>query len=182
MRLSNNLENKTLSDTYWRVQLVYMKVQPHFRTTTGIQSGPDVFDESRFVMTFLTILAVIEILCSFRLVLEGKTGKEITKFIKIRVLRKVFSKIFCFIIGRTRAILSLYSTPSLWICFSGNVANKNTTWERSQDKLDTNKYTWLYIFFASFKIILKGEMILCLFVCLWLLVHFLHISFFKQVY
>ena len=27
MRPSNNLENKTLSDTYWRVQLVYMKFQ-----------------------------------------------------------------------------------------------------------------------------------------------------------
>ena len=40
------------------------------RTTTGIQSGPDAFDESRPVMTFLTILGVTEI-CSFRLVLEG---------------------------------------------------------------------------------------------------------------
>ena len=48
-----------------------------FRNTIGIQSGPDTFDESRFVMTFLTILGVMEILCSFRLVLEGKTGKEI---------------------------------------------------------------------------------------------------------
>ena len=48
-----------------------------FRTTTGIQSGPDAFDESRFIMTFLTILGVTEILCSFRLVLERKTGKEI---------------------------------------------------------------------------------------------------------
>ena len=28
-------------------------------------------------MTILTILEFIEILCSFRLVLEGKTGKEI---------------------------------------------------------------------------------------------------------
>ena len=28
-------------------------------------------------MTFLTILGVTEILCSFRLVLEGKTGKDI---------------------------------------------------------------------------------------------------------
>ena len=27
-----------------------------FRTTTGIQSVPDGFDESRFVVTFLTIL------------------------------------------------------------------------------------------------------------------------------
>ena len=48
-----------------------------FRTITGIESGPDTFDESRFIMTFLTILGVTEILCSFRLVLERKTGKEI---------------------------------------------------------------------------------------------------------
>ena len=49
-----------------------------FRTTTGIQSGPDVFDESGFAMTFLTILGVAEILCSFRLVLKGITGKRDT--------------------------------------------------------------------------------------------------------
>ena len=48
-----------------------------FRTTTAIKSGPDAFDESSFVMTFLTILGVAEILCSFRLVLEGKTDEEI---------------------------------------------------------------------------------------------------------
>ena len=48
-----------------------------FRVATGIQSGPDAFDESRFVATFLTILGVTEILFSFRLVLEGKMGKEI---------------------------------------------------------------------------------------------------------
>ena len=29
MRPSNNLENETLSDTYWRVQLVCLKVQAH---------------------------------------------------------------------------------------------------------------------------------------------------------
>ena len=32
-----------------------------FRTTTEIQLGPDAFDESRFVITFLTILEVTEI-------------------------------------------------------------------------------------------------------------------------
>ena len=47
-----------------------------FRTTTGMQSGPDAFDESRFVMTFLAILGVTETSCSLRLVLEGKTAKE----------------------------------------------------------------------------------------------------------
>ena len=44
---------------------------------TGIQSGTDAFDKSRFMMTFSTILGVTEILCCFKLVLEGKTGKNI---------------------------------------------------------------------------------------------------------
>ena len=43
-----------------------------FRTTTGIQSKPDAFDDSGFVMTYLFILGVTEILCSARLVLEGE--------------------------------------------------------------------------------------------------------------
>ena len=41
-----------------------------------MQSGPDAFDKSRFITTFLTVLGVTEILCSFKLVLEGKTSKE----------------------------------------------------------------------------------------------------------
>ena len=48
-----------------------------FRTTTELQSDPDAFDKSRFVMTFLTIFKVVEGLYSLRLVLEGKTGKKI---------------------------------------------------------------------------------------------------------
>ena len=35
------------------------------------------FDESRLVMTFLILLEVTDILYSFRLVLDVKTGKEI---------------------------------------------------------------------------------------------------------
>ena len=58
-----------------------------FRTNIATQSGPDVFDESRFVMTFLTILGVIE-LYSFRLVLEGKTGKEIPTSSRLQFLEK----------------------------------------------------------------------------------------------
>ena len=79
MKPSNNLENKTPSDTYWRVQLVCKKVQAHscLEPPLEYKSGPDVFDKSRFIMIFLTILGVKEIFCSFWLVLEGKTGKEI---------------------------------------------------------------------------------------------------------
>ena len=47
-----------------------------FRSITGIQSGPDVFDKSRLALTFLTNLGVTEILCSFKLFPEGKTDKE----------------------------------------------------------------------------------------------------------
>ena len=67
-----------------------MKVQAlqFFRDTTGIQSGPDAFNESRFIMTFLTILKVKEILCSFGLVLEGKMGKEIPESSTLEFLEK----------------------------------------------------------------------------------------------
>ena len=59
-----------------------------FRTTTGTQAGPDAFEKSSFVMTFLTILGVTEILCSFRLVLGGKTGKEILESSRLEFLEK----------------------------------------------------------------------------------------------
>ena len=59
-----------------------------FRTTTGIQLGPDVFDKSRFIMTFLTILGVTEISCSFKLVLEGKIGKGIPESSRLEFLVK----------------------------------------------------------------------------------------------
>ena len=39
-------------------------------------------------MTFLTILGVTEILCSFKLVLKGKTGKEIPESSRLEFLEK----------------------------------------------------------------------------------------------
>ena len=70
-----------------------MKVQAQFfRTTTGIQSGPDAFDESRFVMTFLTILGVMEILCSLNL--EGKTDKEMPESSRLEFLGKFLANNF----------------------------------------------------------------------------------------
>ena len=39
-------------------------------------------------MTFLTILGDAEILCSFKLVLEGKTGKEIPELSRLEFLEK----------------------------------------------------------------------------------------------
>ena len=65
-----------------------MKVQAHSSLPDTRSSGPDASDESRFAMTFLTILGVMEILCSFRLVLEGKTGKEIPESSRLEFLEK----------------------------------------------------------------------------------------------
>ena len=39
-------------------------------------------------MTFSTILGVTEILCNFKLVLEGKTGKEIPESSRLEFLEK----------------------------------------------------------------------------------------------
>ena len=53
-----------------------------------MQSGPDVLDKSTLIMTFLTILEVIEILCSFKLVLKGETGKAIPASSRLEFLEK----------------------------------------------------------------------------------------------
>ena len=45
-------------------------------------------------MTFLTILGVTEILCSFKLVLERKTGKEIPESLRLEFLEKFSAKNF----------------------------------------------------------------------------------------
>ena len=65
-----------------------------FRATTGIPSGLDTFHESRFVMTFLTIVGVMEILCSFRVVLDSKTGKEIPESSRLEFLEKFLTNNF----------------------------------------------------------------------------------------
>ena len=61
-----------------------------FRTTTGIHSQSDAFDKSQLVITFLSILGVTEISCSFRLALEGKTGKEILELSRSEFLEKSY--------------------------------------------------------------------------------------------
>ena len=59
-----------------------------FRSTTGIQLGPNKFDEFSVIITFLTILELTETLCSFRLVLEGRTDKEIPESSRLKFLEK----------------------------------------------------------------------------------------------
>ena len=62
-----------------------------FKTTNVIQSGWDAFDKSKIILTFLTILGVREIWCDFRLVVEGKTVKEILKSTRLEFLQKLWA-------------------------------------------------------------------------------------------
>ena len=48
-------------------------------------------------MTFLTILGITEILCSFRLVLEGKIDKEIPEWSILEFLKKFLADDFTFL-------------------------------------------------------------------------------------
>ena len=45
-------------------------------------------------MTLVTILGVTEIPCSFRLVLDGKTGKEILEPLRLEFLKKFLANYF----------------------------------------------------------------------------------------
>ena len=80
MRPSNNQENKILLDRYQRAKLVCTKIQAHISSEPTLeydQDQIDVFNESRLVMTFSTDLGVRGIICSFKLVIEGKASIEI---------------------------------------------------------------------------------------------------------
>ena len=75
-----------------------MKVQAHSPLEPPLEHNQDQMPlMNQGLLTFLAILGVTEILRSFRLVLEGKTG----------VLRKVFSKQFCFIRCRRRHLWAI---------------------------------------------------------------------------
>ena len=57
MRPSNNFENKTLSNTYGRVQLECMKVQAHSSIEPPLEfNQEDAFDESKFVTSYRNII------------------------------------------------------------------------------------------------------------------------------
>ena len=56
--------------------------------------GPVASYQSKLFMTILTILGVTEILCSFRLVLEGKTGKKMSESSRLKFLEKFLGNNF----------------------------------------------------------------------------------------
>ena len=89
MKPSNNLENKdSLKDTYWRVQVICKKVLSHGSLETPLELNQDWMPLTNQDSFFLTILEVKEILRSFKLVLEGKTGKETPESSRLEFFKK----------------------------------------------------------------------------------------------
>ena len=83
---NKNLENKIILDTYWRVQLICMEDQTHSSLEPTLVYNQTQTPLINQVMNFLTILRVTEILCSFRLVQEGKAGRRIPETSKLEFL------------------------------------------------------------------------------------------------
>ena len=73
-----------------------MKVQAHSSLELPLEYNQNQtsFFESRSILNFLTILVVIEILGSFRLVAGGKIGKEIPESSRLEFLEKFFANNF----------------------------------------------------------------------------------------
>ena len=99
MRLSYNLENKiTLHILNSPAKMFENSSQLFFRTTTRIQLRSDSFDKLKLVMTFLISLEVTE-LYSFRLVLEGKSGKEMSELSRLEFLENFLTLTFLIVVG-----------------------------------------------------------------------------------
>ena len=74
---------------------MYENSGSHFsRASTWIESGLDTFDKSGLGITFLYNFWTQRIFFSFRLVLEGKTGKKIPDSLRLEFLKKIFENSF----------------------------------------------------------------------------------------
>ena len=59
----------------------------YFKFTIRIQSGPDTFDDSRFVITFLTMFESYINIMQFQISYRSEKKQRDTRIIKIRVLK-----------------------------------------------------------------------------------------------
>ena len=104
MRPSNILNNKTTSETYWKVQLVCIKflVQSSLERPLKYNQNQMPLMNQASLRHFwhllwhfiITIFRVMEILCSFRLALEVETTEEIPDSSRLEFLEKYWANNF----------------------------------------------------------------------------------------
>ena len=74
-------------------------------------------------MTFLTILGVTEILCSFKLVLEQKTGKDISESSRLEFIEKCSANNFALSDAQDNTSGPLYTTYSRFTFVENTISN-----------------------------------------------------------
>ena len=98
-------------------------------------------------MTFLNILVATEILCSFKLLLEEKTSKEMPKSSESKFLEKVSVKSFALSDAEDNTFVK-WKTYSRFIFVQNTISNSP---EVSRAKfLESNFVLFLHIFFFFF--------------------------------
>ena len=104
-------------------QFLQTTVITDFRTTIGIKLGLNAFDELKVHYEFLTILGVTEILCSFRLVLEGKTGNELSESSRLEFLETFLANNFALSVTEAKFLESGGLFNFINICKFGSFKN-----------------------------------------------------------
>ena len=87
---SFDLEKRTPSDSCWRVQLVCEKVQDQSSLEPSLEYNQDQTPLTNQCLSYRTFM-------QFQISSRRENRQKDRRVIKIRVLRKVFSKQFCFI-------------------------------------------------------------------------------------
>ena len=96
------------------------KVQRQFfRTTTGLQSGPDTFNNSRLAMTSITNLGFTHYAVSH----QFQKGKLIKRYQSYQELWRVFSKQICLIGCRRQHLRAIKQTSYSAFTFVPNITS-----------------------------------------------------------
>ena len=91
-----------------------MKLQAHSSLGLPLEYVQNQANKSSLVMTILIILGIMEMWYCFRLVLEGKTGKEIPKCWRLEFLEKFLANNFALSDAEDHTSGLLNSRLSFW--------------------------------------------------------------------
>ena len=151
MRPSDNLDNKTLSHILNSLTSMYeISGSQFFRTTTGIQSGPGCSRWIKVRYDLFNHLGSYKNIMQFQVSSRRKNRQRDIQFIKIRVLRKVFSKQLGFIRCKIQHVWVIEQRK-----YGRFTVVENTI--SNLPKVPRTKFLWVFGLFGSFSICKFGS-------------------------
>ena len=112
-------------------------------------------------MTFLTILGVSEILCSFRLVIKGETGKKIPESSRLEFLEKYSVKILFYQMQKTTPLGCWIEEFSRFTFFENTISNSSKVLRAKFLEKDGLFYLLAYASFTASRTFLQ-QLLACL--------------------